>query len=78
MKVKLVLNNRTVRCIQESLGADRVTILEQYDKDSKYIQFEIKTQTDALFLIHAGQDSGMQLALYGVEGRPVEKEEAVA
>lgn len=73
MTVKLVLNNRTVRCIQEHLGADRVTILEQYDADSKYIKFEIGSYTDALFLIHAGQDSGVQLALYGPEGRPVEK-----
>jgi len=73
MTVKLVLNNRTVRCIQENLGAERVTILEgNYgdDSTSKYIQFEILSWTDVLQLIHAGQDSGLELALYGTKGDP--------
>ena len=73
MTIKLVLNNRTVRCIQENLGASRVTILEDNyngDKSDKYIQFEIESWIDALTLIHAGQDSGMELAMYGVNGDP--------
>lgn len=73
MKVELVLNNRTVRALQDQLGADRVTIVEQWDADSKCVRFELKSNADVLFLIHAGQDSGVQLCLYGVEGRPVEK-----
>jgi hypothetical protein len=73
MTVKLVLNNRTVRCIQENLGAERVTILEDNygdDSTSKYIQFEILSWIDALQLIHAGQDSGLELGLYGPKGDP--------
>ena len=73
MTVKLVLNNRTVRCIQENLGAERVTILEDNygdDNTSKYIQFEIESWVDVLHIIHAGQDSGLELGLYGSKGDP--------
>jgi hypothetical protein len=73
MTVKLVLNSRTVRCIQDNLGADRVTILEDnYEggRGDKYIQFEVETWVDVLHLIHAGQDSGLELGLYGIKGDP--------
>ena len=77
MTVKLVLNNRTVRCIQDNLGAERVTILEDNyggDSTSKYIKFELESWVDALHIIHAGQDAGLELGLYGEKGKP----EAVA
>ena len=73
MQVKLVLNNRTVRCLQDSLGEDRVTIIENEGPDSKYIEFEINGYVDALRLIHAGQDAGIELALYGTKGRKREE-----
>jgi hypothetical protein len=70
MQVKLVLNNRTVRCLQENLGEGRVTIIENDGDHSKYVEFEINSFIDALYLIHAGQDSGIELALYGTKGDP--------
>ena len=73
MQVKLVLNNRTVRCLQDNLGADRVTIIEDDGPDSKYIEFEINGFVDALRLIHAGQDAGIELALYGWMGKKREE-----
>ena len=73
MQVKLVLNNRTVRCLQDNLGVDRVTIIEDDGPDSKYIEFEINGFVDALRLIHAGQDAGIELALYGSKGKKREE-----
>jgi len=73
MTVKLVLNNRTVRCIQENLGAERVTIVEDNyngDQGDKFIQFEVESWIVVLHLIHAGQDSGLELGLYGSKGNP--------
>jgi len=73
MTVKLVLNNRTVRCIQDNLGAERVTIVEDNytgDNSDKYILFEIESWVDVLHIIHAGQDSGLELGLYGLKGDP--------
>lgn len=74
MTVKLVLNNRTVRCLQDNLGEDRVTILGPDGDRYSEVMFEITHSIDVLHVIHAGQDSGLELGLYGAKGKP----EAVA
>ena len=72
MQIKLVLNSRTVKCLQKSLGEDRVTILGRDVDGYVEVSFEIRHDMDALYLIHAGQDSGLELAHYGSNGKPVE------
>lgn len=80
MQVKLVLNNRTVKCLQDNLGEGRVTILDavQYkDSGSSCIQFDVKNYMDVLHLIHAGQDAGVELALYGEKGKQAKEAKEV-
>ena len=73
MQVKLMLNNRTVKCLQEHLGKERVTIIEKDADGYSSVEFELKDRMDVLYIIHAGQDSGLELAHYGVDGKPKEK-----
>ena len=73
MTVKLVLNPRLVKHLQQQLGDDRVTILEVDADGFKYVSFEIRHDMDVLSLLHAGNDSGLELGIYGPNGKPTEK-----
>ena len=72
MQVSLVLNPRTTKCLKANLGADRVTAVEREDGYMS-VNFEITTWMDVLHVLHAGQDSGLELGLYGTEGKPLQK-----
>ena len=72
MQVSLVLNPRTTKCLQAQLGAERVTAVEREDGYLK-VEFELRNYMDVLHCIHAGQDSGLELGLYGTEGKPLQK-----
>jgi hypothetical protein len=72
MQIKLAINPRTFKHLVKSLGEDRVSVIS-IDADG-YVEtsFEIRHDMDALYLIHAGQDSGLELAHYGPNGKPEE------
>ena len=72
MQVSLVLNPRTTRCLQANLGAENVTAVEREDGYMS-VEFEIRNYMDVLYVLHAGQDSGLELGLYGTEGKPLQK-----
>ena len=77
MQVKLVLNPRTFKHLLKNLGEERVTLIN-IDKDGyPYVSFEINSSMDALSLIHAGTDAGVELGLYGPDGKPEENKVTV-
>ena len=78
MQVKLTINPRTFKHLVKNLGADRVTVIDTDNEGYPYVSFEVNSNMDALSLLHAGQDSGVELCLYGVNGKPEEKKVEVA
>ena len=72
MQIKLVLNSRTVKHLKKNLGEDRVTIIEDEGDGYFVVSFEVSKPIDVLYIIHAGQDSGLELAWYGPNGKPEE------
>ena len=80
MEIKLVLNKRSLKHLINHLGEDRVTIINVENDGYTHISFEVNDYRDVLAVLHAGTDSGLELGLYGVNGKPEEKkvEEIVA
>ena len=80
MQIKLVINPRTFKHLVSNLGEDRVSVISIDADGYPYVSFEIRSYIDALHLLHAGQDSGLDLAWYGPNGKPEENkvEEKVA
>jgi hypothetical protein len=73
MQVKLVLNSRAVRTLIDHFGSENVTILVPEDAQGfSKVSFEIKNDMDVLKVFHAGTDSGLELGLYGLKGKPQE------
>lgn len=73
MQVKLVLNARSVRALTNHFGSENITVIEPEDAQGySRLSFEVKNDMDVLKVLHAGTDSGLELGLYGLNGKPQE------
>ena len=62
MKIELILNNRNVRNLINNLGENRVTVLSTDGEGYQHVAFEVNGMMDVLSVLHAGQDSGIEIA----------------
>ena len=70
MKASFVIGDRKAELLAEHLGKDRV-VIGPYDSDGyARVEFEIRNSMDVLSILHAGQDFGLELGLYGPGYRP--------
>ena len=62
MQIDLILNSRNVRNLSNQLGEGRVTIISTDAEGYQHVAFEVNDMWDVLSILHAGQDSGIELA----------------
>ena len=62
MQIELILNNRNVRNLINQLGEGRVSIISTDAEGYQHVAFEINGMMDVLSILHAGQDSGIEIA----------------
>jgi len=73
MDVRLVLSESKVNHLQSNLGEDRVTILSTDSEGYSVVTFEVNDSWDVLKVLHAGNDAGLELGMYGSKGKPKQK-----
>lgn len=70
MEIKLVLADNRVKHLSKSLGEGRVEVLENQGDGYSYVRFYVTNNSDVLSVFHAGTDAGLELGLYGPNGKP--------
>ena len=74
MNVRLVLALDKIEALKGEFGNDRIVIIGDADNEGYCrVEFEVRHNYDVLSVLHAGVKAGLDLGLYGPEGKPKQK-----
>ena len=70
MICKLVLAHDKIEALKVEFGDDRITTIGEPDNEGyARVEFEVRHDYDVLRVLHAGVKAGLDLGLYGPNGR---------